>query len=46
MNPKEGYKMLRVYIPKPHYDMLLQRKLIHGQSMSESVAEALEKRRE
>lgn len=45
MNPKEGYRRLTIFLPKEHYNLLVQRKLLHGCSISMSVTEALERER-
>lgn len=45
MRPKEGFAKLTIYIPKPQYDQLVQRKLINGQSISSTVTEVLERHR-
>ncbi len=43
MNPKNGYRIIRVYVPETMYDRLMQIKLLGGRSMSETVSRALER---
>ncbi len=43
MRPKPGYARLTIYVPREHYDRLVRRKLLLGQSISQSVEEALER---
>ncbi len=43
MREKPGYARLTIYVPRQHYDRLVRRKLINGQSISQSVEEALER---
>lgn len=42
MREKPGYARLTIYVPRQHYDRLVRRKLLSGQSISQSVEEALE----
>lgn len=43
MRDKPGYARLTIYVPRQHYDRLVRRKLLSGQSISQSVEEALER---
>lgn len=43
MREKPGYARLTIYVPRKHYDRLVRRKLLSGQSISQSVEEALER---
>ncbi len=43
MRDKPGYARLTIYVPRHHYDRLVRRKLLLGQSISQSVEEALER---
>jgi len=43
MRPKPGYARLTIYVPRKHYDRLVRRKLLNGQSISQSVEDALER---
>jgi hypothetical protein len=43
MRDKPGYARLTIYVPRQHYDRLVRRKLLLGQSISQSVEEALER---
>jgi hypothetical protein len=43
MRDKPGYARLTIYVPREHYDRLVRRKLLLGQSISQSVEAALER---
>ncbi len=43
MRDKPGYARLTIYVPREHYDRLVRRKLLSGQSISQSVEDALER---
>lgn len=43
MREKPGYVRLTIYVQRQHYDRLVRRKLLSGQSISQSVEEALER---
>lgn len=43
MRPKPGYARLTIYVPREHYDRLVRRKLLSGQSISQSVEDALDR---
>lgn len=43
MNPKPGYARMTIYVRRSHYDRLVRRKLLIGQSISQSVEDALER---
>lgn len=44
MKTKEGFARLTVMIPKDHYNLIWQRKLLNGTSMSQTIVEILEHR--
>lgn len=46
MKTKEGFARLTVWIPKEQYNQLLQRKMINGVPMSQSISEVLDIRTE
>ena len=43
MRDKPGYARLTIYVPRQHYDRLVRRKLLLGQSISQSVEDALDR---
>lgn len=45
MRQTDGFKRLTIMLPKEHYNLLVQRKLLHGCPISQTVAEALERER-
>jgi hypothetical protein len=44
MKTKEGFARLTVWIPKEQYNQLVERKMINGISMSESITQVLSER--
>jgi hypothetical protein len=45
MRQKDGFKKLTILLPKEHYNLLVQRKLLHGDPISRTITEALERER-